>query len=475
MVIACPIPTMLHKSLAFRLIATSAGWSVIILLIAGYLFSSMFRSAVERTFDERLLLTLDGLLANIEYDASGSLAEAADLGDSRYVFPLQGWYWQVSALDGNPKNEIRSGSLLEKRLIFEDTSHGLQDENGLLHFYAVGPEGHRLRVIQQAYQIDGATTTLSFIVTGNSDELEAEIASFNQTLLVTLSILALGLVMAVFIQVRFGVQPLHRLKTGLVNIRKGNAETVQGEYPIELQPVVQELNALLQANKEIVDRARTQVGNLAHALKTPLSVVRNEAESAEAPSLRKIVEQAEVMTDQIGLYLDRARRAARAHAPGKMSDVAPIIDSLVRALNRIYVHKNLTVKVEADQALRFLGEKQDLEEMIGNLLDNAFKWAEREVLVRARFEGADEAFGAGTIMFTVEDDGPGLPREQREEALVRGKRLDETKPGSGLGLSIVSETAAMYEGDVGLGTSTIGGLAVRLALPGTRVHETRHG
>ncbi len=466
--IVCPIQTMQHRSLAFRLIATSAGWSILILVIAGYLFSSLFRSAVERTFDERLLLTLDGLLANIEYDATGQLTEAADLGDSRYVFPLQGWYWQVSALEENSTTEIRSASLLEKRLVFPINAYDERDDNGLARFYEMGPEGHRLRVIEQKYEIDGAAEALSFVVTGNSDELEAEIAAFDQTLLVTLSILAAGLVMAVLLQVRFGVQPLHRLRAGLVNVRKGDAETLKDEFPIELQPVVQELNALLQANKEIVDRARTQVGNLAHALKTPLSVVRNEAEQAETASSRKIVEQAKIMTDQVGLYLDRARRAARAHAPGAVSDVLPIIDSLVRTLKRIYVQKTLVVTVETDQSLRFRGERQDLEEMIGNLLDNAFKWARREVVVRTRFQAPTQAPGTGSIIIIVEDDGPGLPREQREDALVRGRRLDETKPGSGLGLSIVAETVAMYEGDIRLGLSGAGGLQVQLTLPGSK-------
>jgi signal transduction histidine kinase len=466
---------MQHKSLAFRLIATSAGWSIIILAIAGYLFSSSFRSAVERSFDERLLLTLDGLLANVEVDASSALVEAANLGDSRYLFPLQGWYWQVTSLDEDAAQEIRSESLLEKRLTFPAEAYGPRDDDGLARFYYMGPEGYRLRVIEQKYQIDGSVELLSFMVTGNSDELEAEIASFNQTLLVTLSILAFGLVTAALIQVRFGVQPLHRLRSGLINVRRGRAESLEGEYPLELQPVVQELNALLQANKEMVDRARTQVGNLAHALKTPLSIVRNEVDALNSPASKKIVEQAEIMTDQLDVYLDRARRAARSHVPGTLSDIFPVIESLIRTLKRIYTHKNLTAKMDVDRSVRFLGEKQDLEEMFGNLLDNAFKWAKREVIVRAQFDAADEAHDTGKIVLEVEDDGPGLPKEQREDALVRGKRLDETKPGSGLGLSIVAETVAMYGGEIDLGLSPSGGLRVRLTLPGTGLPPTKSG
>ena len=438
--IAFPIHPMQRKSLAFRLIATSAGWSIVILAIAGYLFSSLFRS--------------------------GSLVEATDLGDSRYVFPFQGWYWQVSSVGEGTSNEIRSASLLEQRLVFPPEAFGPRDDNGLSRFYYEGPEGHRLRVIAQEYQLDGSMETLSFVVTGNSDELEAEIATFNQTLLITLSILALGLVMAVLIQVRFGIQPLHRLRDGLVNIRKGGADTLGGEFPLELRPVVQELNALLTANKEIVDRARTQVGNLAHALKTPLSVVKNEAEAAQTASSEKIVEQADIMTDQISVYLDRARRAARAHVPGASADVRPILEGVIRTLKRIYAHRDVALTVEYSGSVRFLGEKQDLEEMVGNLLDNAFKWAKGQVVLRTRYEPQGRTPDTGSVILIVEDDGPGLPKDQREDALERGKRLDEAKPGSGLGLSIVAETVAMYDGEIELDEATSGGLRVKLILPG---------
>lgn len=458
---------MRRKSIAFRLIASSAVWSILILAIAGYLFSSLFRAAVERTFDERLLLTLDGLLANIEYDAEGGLVEAAALGDGRYMFPFQGWYWQVSPLDAGGTNELRSDSLLEKRLEIPADALKARGESGIARFYIVGPDGHRLRVIEQRYRIEGSAQELSFVVTGNGNELEAEIASFNQTLLVTLSILAIGLVMAMLLQVIFGVRPLHRLRAELVAIRRGNAEMLDEEYPLELEPVVLELNALLQANKQVVERARTQVGNLAHALKTPLTVLRNEA-AADIRSAfsNKVVEQAEIMSDQIALYLDRARRAARASTLGSTADVLPVIEGLVRTLKRLYAHREVVASIDCAPTARFRGERQDLEEMIGNLLDNAFKWADRQVRITVSSKPAKSGRGDGRLVLVVEDDGPGLPGELRDEALMRGGRLDETKPGSGLGLSIVAETVAMYEGGIDLGEAAGGGLRVELDLPG---------
>lgn len=458
---------MQRNSLALRLIATSAGWSIFILAITGFLLSSLFRSAVERTFDERLLLSMDGLLANIELDQDGHLIEAAALGDSRFVFPLQGWYWQVSSLEDPPKKEIRSGSLLEKSLNFPSDAYGQRDENGLSRFYHLGPEGNRLRVIEQKYQLGGSAETLSFVVTGNSDELEAEIASFNQTLLIALTLLAAGLVIAAFLQVHLGLLPLRRLRAGLIKVRTGHAAKLEGEFPSEIQPVATELNALLTANEETVDRARTQVGNLAHALKTPLSVISNEAAAWRNRAAGKIVEQTTIMADQISLYLDRARRAARSQVLGSLTEVQPVVDDLIRTLRRINAAKDLSVHIECETGIRFLGERQDLEEMIGNLLDNAFKWAKQSVTVRVKSRPARSNPGKDRILLVVEDDGPGLPPARHKDALIRGKRLDETKPGSGLGLSIVAETAAMYDGEVSLGTSSKQGLKVELVLPGT--------
>jgi len=457
---------MQRNSLALRLIATSAGWSVVILVITGVLLSSLFRSAVERTFDDRLLLTLDALLANIEYDDTGQLIESAALGDSRFVFPLRGWYWQVTSLEQPPRTEIRSGSLLEKSLRFPENAFGRRDKDGMSRFYHIGPEGHQLRIIEQKYQLDGATASLSFVVTGNSDELEAEIASFDRTLLIALSLLALGLVISACLQVHFGLQPLRRLRAGLVKVRTGTAARLGGKFPHEIQPVADELNALLTTNEETVERARTQVGNLAHALKTPLSVISNEAQVGQDPVAIKIAGQVAVMTDQINLYLDRARRAARRHVQGLVTDVAPVVDDLVRTLRRINSDKNLDVQVECESDVHFLGERQDLEEMIGNLLDNAFKWSKKTVSLTARHASRAQGLGRDQILIIVEDDGPGLPAERHKDALMRGRRLDETKPGDGLGLSIVAETASMYEGEISLGISLAKGLKVELRLPG---------
>jgi signal transduction histidine kinase len=278
-------------------------------------------------------------------------------------------------------------------------------------------------------------------------------------LILALAILGFGLVLATFFQVRFGLLPLRAIRHDLAAIRSGDAESLEGELPDEIRPLQTELNALIQSNRDVVDRARTHVGNLAHALKTPLSVISNEARSHGGLLSDKVVEQAEIMRTQITHHLDRARVAARSGVIGDVTDVAPVLEALKRALDRIYGERGIKLEVHASPDLKFQGEKQDLEEMAGNLMDNACKWAKARVSVTAD-SGPGES-----LTVTVDDDGPGLTKAERERAVKRGQRLDESKPGSGLGLSIVADLAHLYKGRFELEPSPNGGLRARLTLP----------
>jgi signal transduction histidine kinase len=237
------------------------------------------------------------------------------------------------------------------------------------------------------------------------------------------------------------------------------------DFPQEIQPVADELNLLVQSNFEIIDRARMQVGNLAHALKTPISVLTNEARDSKTPLAAKVKEQIDVMRDQVNLYLDRARRAARAQTIGSATEVEPVLQSLARTLQRINQNRKLTIAVAAPAGLRFRGERQDLEEMVGNVMDNACKWAKSTISVTAALLPASPDAGRAWLLITVDDDGPGIAAENRTAALKRGQRLDESKPGSGLGMSIILETAGMYNGKVELAVADLGGLRVNLQLP----------
>ena len=267
-------------------------------------------------------------------------------------------------------------------------------------------------------------------------------------------------------QVRFGLAPLKRITDGLAAIRAGRAECLAGNFPEEIAPLARETNALIEANKQIVERARTHVGNLAHALKTPLSVIVNEATALGSEAVaQKVLEQTDIMRDQVARHLERARLAAHLTVVGSVSDVTPVVTALARTMEKIHRDKDLTIEVHTDGQAQFHGEKPDLEEMVGNLVDNACKWASTRVAIEVARARADIAGGGVIVRIVVDDDGPGVSPSERQQVAKRGQRLGETKPGSGLGLSIVVELAALYGGNLTLGSAPLGGLRAELALP----------
>jgi signal transduction histidine kinase len=456
---------MRTNSLSFRLIFTSALVAIVLLVSAAFLLASLFQSALERNFDARLRAILDGLLANVELGTDGAPGMDGQISDPRFTLPLSGWYWQVSPPKDKALGELASESSLEKRLVPTDADLKNRDAGGVASFYIFDSEGKQLRAIEQKFKLFGGEDEFSFLVAGNFDELKEEISTFRGALYGVLALLGFGLLAAILLQVRVALRPMQRMQQSLSAIRGGKAERLEGEFPSEMQPVADELNLLIHANTEIIDRARTQVGNLAHALKTPLSVLTNEARGNKTSFAHKVSQQTQIMRDQVSLYLDRARRAARAQTIGSATEVEPVLTALGRTIMRINQDKGVEIDVTVAHGLKFRGETQDLEEMAGNLIDNASKWSTRAVKVSAA-PVIDHADGARNwLLITVDDDGPGLPAEKRGDAVKRGKRLDESKPGSGLGLSIVTETAAMYGGSVVLGNAELGGLRVQLKLP----------
>lgn len=274
----------------------------------------------------------------------------------------------------------------------------------------------------------------------------------------TLAVLGLVLAISTFVQVKWGLQPLRRIARGLSDIREGHSQDLQGSFPTEIQPLVSELNALIGFNKKVIKRARTHVGNLAHALKTPISVLRNEARDYETPLSEMVVEQTNAMQSQVNYHLDRAQVIARRGVLSAANPVKPTLDGLIRAMDKIYTDKNLTITQDVETGLRFAGERRDLEEVLGNLIDNACKWAETRVVISGHKE-------QGSLILSIEDDGPGLTEEEQERARKRGERLDEQMPGSGLGLSIVHDLVDAYDGSFSMGRSELGGLSSVLSFP----------
>ena len=452
---------MRFNSLAFRLFASAAAWTLVVLPVTAILLVSLYREAVERNFDARLNVYLASLVASTTEGSGAKPKEPANLGEPIFTIPLSGWYWQIKPLDGAARPVFVSDSLLDQQLKLPSQNAVPPDTSLTRRAYADGPEQQRLRVVEREIRPAGPNSTpYSYAVAGDAAEIDRDLAGFTTMLIAALAVLGLGLLVATFFQVRFGLQPLRAVRQDLAQIRSGEAEKLEGELPVEIRPLQQELNALIQSNREIVDRARTHVGNLAHALKTPLSVISNEARTHQGPLSDKVVEQAEIMRTQIAHHLDRARVAARSSVIGDITEVAGVLQALKRTLDRIYEERGLDLEVSCGDELRFQGEKQDFEEMIGNLLDNACKWARSRVKAEAR-----RLDGAASFMVVVDDDGPGLTGDERAKIGKRGQRLDESKPGSGLGLSIVADLAHLYKGRLELEPSPEGGLRARLELP----------
>ncbi|HEY7229442.1 MAG TPA: ATP-binding protein [Pseudolabrys sp.] len=456
---------MRANSLALRLFLSATAWAVIILLITGIVLSSLYRQAVERAFDRRLGVYLRTLVADIASPEEGGEKFPQSLGEPLFELPLSGWYWQVTRIDPG-KTDIRSS-----RSLWDGGLPHLQDQgvaggaDGSRAGYASGPEDQRLRMVERNIDL-GDEGHYLVAVAGDAAEISGETRSFDRALIVTFSILAAVLLLTTAFQVRFGLAPLKRISDSLAAIRSGSAERLTGEFPEEIAPLARETNALIETNREIVERARTHVGNLAHALKTPLSVMVNEATAhGSEPFAQKILEQADIMRDQVARHLERARLAARLTVVGSVTQVAPVVTALARTMEKIHREKKLTIDVHADQEAQFQGERPDLEEMVGNLVDNACKWASSRVAIEVVRERPDPASERQVVRVIVDDDGRGLSPSEREQVAKRGRRLDETKPGSGLGLSIVLELAGLYGGGLTLGTAPLGGLRAELVLP----------
>jgi signal transduction histidine kinase len=456
---------MRGSSLATRLFLSATAWVVVILIITGFVLSSVYRDATERAFDRRLNLYLRTLIAEVATPDEPPDRQFQSLGEPLFELPLSGWYWQITRTDTEKAETRASRSLWDKKLPKLDDSAELTAA-GVRLGYVDGPEGQDLRMVERPVDL-GADGKFLVSVAGDAAEIFDETRSFDYYLGGTFAALGIVLLLTTIFQVRFGLAPLKRISDSIADIRSGRAERLEGEFPVEIAPLARETNALIDANREIVERARTHVGNLAHAIKTPLSVIVNEASAHGAdPFATKVLEQADVMRDQVAHHLERARIAARLTIIGTVTEVAPAIEALRRTMEKIHRDRGIVIVVEADAQAKFRGERQDLEEMAGNLVDNACKWAASRVFIEVRLE-RPVAPGAGPVLrVIVDDDGRGLSAAERAQVARRGQRLDESKPGSGLGLSIVVDLAALYGGSLSLGNAPIGGLRAELVLPG---------
>jgi len=453
------------RSLVFRLVLLASLWTLLVVAVAGVFVNSQFRDAGIRRFDQSLSMLTDDLYAGTTVE--DGVVKAPFLVDIRATRAYSGRYWTLfdSPGGGVLKAIERSRSLFDSDLMLSSAQIDqlMASPGKTLSLDMRGPQDKPLRAAALLARLPGHATPVVFLAAEDRSQIDADAGRFVRITAMALLILGGGLILAVVVQVRFGLAPLFELRREVASVRRGQTERLHGQYPEELEPLAVELNALLAHNQEVVERQRTHVGNLAHALKTPLSVMLTEASQQPGPLSALVTRQADVMREQVDHHLRRARAAARSQTSGERTPVEPILDELAVTLERIFQDKADGQGIEIDwrcpDDLCFQGEKQDLMELAGNVMENAGKWCRGRIRVMAT------SVGEARWSLVVDDDGPGLPPERWADALKRGQRLDEHTPGSGLGLSIVDELARAYGGSVTLGDSPLGGLRVSLDLP----------
>ena len=440
----------------------AAVWSLAVLIVTGLAQTALFRQEAISRFDDDLADVANGLYAGSTVNDQGEV-DAPPLTDSRATRAYSGKYWQISepGPDGKLHAAQRSRSLWDSELKAPDGGlAALKSKAGKpLYYDTIGPVKEPLRAVAMLALLPGRAAPVVFMAAEDRTPYETDSRRFAIETTGVLIVLGVGLVLVVFIQVRVGLQPLFALRREVADVRTGKAERVGGVYPSELQPLAEELNALVAHDQEVVERQRTHVGNLAHALKTPLSVMLAETDAQKGPLADLVAHQAQLMRQQVDHHLRRARAAARTQGLRERTPVEPVMDELAVTLERIFSDQDVEIDWRAPEDLVFPGERQDLLEIIGNVIENACKYGGGKVRAIAA------SAGPGRMSVAVEDNGPGLSDTDRTAVFKRGERLDESAPGSGLGLSIVDELVRAYGGSVSLSSSKMGGLKVLVELP----------
>ena len=439
-------------SLSKRMMLIAAGWITFLLLAGGLALDRAMTSMITGNFDQQLDYMLTGMVASTEIGPDGEVFFNRPLGDQRFLEPNSGLYWQIR---GVGHDDFSSRSLWDRSLTVR-TDHF----DAKPHVYdSTEFQGEKLRVMERSIILPGSQTKWWFTVAASRGELDAQIRRVRSILIYSFVILGLGLFVMGGLQTWYGLGPLRRVRRAIQKMRTTGANRVTEPLPLEVQPLVDELNGLLVHIERQAEEARTHAGNLAHALKTPLTVVMNAA-TAKAPDLSDtVIREAAVMRRQVDHHLARARAVGRRAVGQSRANVWASVEAVLRAVSRLY--ENTRFDHDGNRAVNVAIERQDLDEILGNLIENAAKYGGGSVFVTVCPEGDDK-----TCEIWIEDDGMGIPEEERTRIFDRGARLDTGKPGTGLGLAIVRDVAEIYGGTVELAESEdLGGLLVKLRLP----------
>ena len=437
-------------SLARRMIAIATIWISVLLIGGGFALDRVLTGAITRNFDSSLEYVLIAMIRSSEIGPDGEVRLIEPLGDQRFLEPYSGLYWQIS---GGGQEPYRSRSLWERSL-----KQPREHIDNALHTYNSNQfPDEELRVLERNVILPGSKTSWRFQIAQSREALDLQIGAVRATLIPSLGLLGLGLIILAALQTFYGLLPLRQIRRAIAAMRGGQHRRVTAPLPLEVQPMVDELNALLAHNEKQAEEARLHAGNLAHALKTPLTVLVNSATGSDSALAETVRREAATMQRQVDHHLARARAVGRRGAAQARAIVWDSVESVSRAVGLLYPRARLDA--EGDKLLVARVERQDLDELIGNLLENAAKYGGGSVFVTVRREG-------GMAEILVEDDGPGISPADRQRIFDRGVRLDSGKPGTGLGLAIVRDVAEIYGGSITLEESEdLGGLLVRLRLP----------
>ncbi|MEJ8311005.1 ATP-binding protein [Agrobacterium larrymoorei] len=460
---------MRNNSLTARVLLLASAWSVLALVVIAVVISTLYRQGVERSFTDLLRAQLYNVINSVTISNENTLAGSPQLGDLRFSQPDTGWYWVVEPLGNFQTAPLVSSSLGVSKLAVPSILDVPFDNRYERYYTLTDQAGNRIQVAETEVVLDGEGRAARFRVTGNLNVVEDDVRDFSNSLYLALAVFGVGSLVVNGLAILYSLRPLDRARVALGKIRGGEAERLEGEFPREIQPLAHEVNALIESNRRIVERARMQVGNLAHSLKTPIAVLLNEARTLDSQHGDLVRAQADAMQAQVQSYLSRARIAAQRGSILARAEAEPALERLIRVMRRLNPDKAFELDLHQPGTLLAM-EQQDLEEVVGNLLENAARFANKRIVVRmtngSHPSSDPDITRRAWIELTVEDDGPGLEPDQITEALKRGRRLDESRPGTGLGLSIVSEVVSEYHGKFTLSRSEIGGLKATLLLPG---------
>ena len=447
---AAPPPVRSTGSISRRMIGIAALWISILLLGGGLALDRVLSQAITRNFDDGLNYVLTAMIASAEIGPDGEVLFNRPLADQRFLEPNSGLYYQISA---RGHEDWRSRSLWDRAL-------RVLPEHDDRSFHAYDSRqfpGEDLRIMERTIVLPGSDTRWMFMVAAARAGLDDQIRTLRSTLTQSFALLALGLIVLTTLQTLYGLRPLRRVRKEIVRMRAGEKNRVTDPMPSEVLPMVEELNALLAHNERQAEEARTHAGNLAHALKTPLTVIMNAATAQSADLGETVIREATTMRRQVDHHLARARAVGRRGAAQSRAEVWTSLQAVERAVQRLYPETRIDMDGDKEVAVRV--ERQDLDEMLGNLIENAAKYGGGSVFATVNRAGS-------MVEILVEDDGMGIPQEERTRIFDRGVRLDSGKPGTGLGLAIVRDVAEIYGGSIGMEESEdLGGLLMRLRLP----------